>query len=328
MPNKARLALAVACAVSLWVDGARVGALAQFAVEGWPDAAVPSVPEAEPPVAPPEGATVVERSPDAGLGELRLVALLTVDGQQIDQGLVWRVYPAGTEGEPPKAIETRRDASPVVNLKPGDYLISAAFGKAYLTRKIAVAAGQSTVEQFVLNAGGLKVSATVEGAEGAGPVVVGVYSDEKDQFDNRAVVLPNARPDVVYRLNAGIYQVVSRYGDANAVVDSDITVEAGKLTEVAVKHTGAATTFKLVARPGGEALPDTQWTIQNAAGEIVKEAVGALPTHILAPGEYKVSAKSGGRSFGRAFSVTGGGALQVEVVMRQAANDPPLAPAP
>ena len=50
------------------------------------------------------------------------------------------------------------------------------------------------------------------------------------------------------------------------------------------RHAAAKVTFKLVARAGGDAIADTQWNVANAQGETVKESVGALPTHILAPG--------------------------------------------
>ena len=59
-------------------------------------------------------------------------------------------------------------------------------------------------------------------------------------------------------------------------------------------------------RAGGEALPDTHWTIQTQTGELVKESVGALPSHVLAPGDYQVVAKSGGRLFKKSFSIKDG----------------------
>jgi hypothetical protein len=118
------------------------------------------------------------------------------------------------------------------------------------------------------------------------------------------------------RLNAGIYRIVSTYGDANAVVEADVTVEAGKLTEATILHSAARATFKLVTRLGGEALPDTEWTVQTPEGQVVKHSVGALPTHILAPGTYTVIAKSGARAFKRDFTLANGEIAQVEVLMR------------
>jgi hypothetical protein len=271
----------------------------------------------------PSNVTVVPRTGggepgSSGTTPINLIALLTADGQRIDQGLVWRIYEnsGGTKRES-KLLATHREASPTVNLKPGDYIINAAFGRADLTRAITVAAGGPTSEKFVLNAGGLRVKVLVDGAAPAANAVrYDIYSGERDQSDNRTRVLTHVKPNTIIRLNAGIYRIVSTYGDANATVEADINVEAGKLTEATVSHTAAHVTFKLVTRIGGEALPDTQWTIQTPQGEVVKRSVGALPTHILAPGTYTIIAKSGTRAFKRDFTLAGGETAQVEVLMR------------
>ena len=55
----------------------------------------------------------------------------------------------------------------------------------------------------------------------------------------------------------GTYYIVSNYGDGNAVVRSDIRVQAGKLTDITVTHRAAAITLKLVSERGGEALANT-----------------------------------------------------------------------
>jgi hypothetical protein len=186
-----------------------------------------------------------------------------------------------------------------------------------LTRTITVVPGAPTAEKFVLNAGGLRVKVLVDGAAPANHTVTyDILSGERDQADNRTRVLSRAKPNVIVRLNAGIYRLVSTYGDANAQVEADVTVEAGKLSEATVSHSAARVTFKLVTRLGGEALPDTEWTVQTPAGEVVKRSVGALPTHILAPGTYTIIAKSGQRAFKRDFTLAGGETAQVEVLMR------------
>ena len=137
-----------------------------------------------------------------------------------------------------------------------------------------------------------------------------------DMDGNRNQIINNAKPGLITRLNAGIYQIVSTYGDANASVRADVTVEPGKLSDVTISHTAAKVTFKLVTRAGGDAMADTQWTITNAQGELVKESVGALPTHILAMGTYAVSAKHGGRTYRRDFSVPTGDIFEVEIQAR------------
>lgn len=272
----------------------------------------------------PANTTVVPRAPVAdGVtptteGQVKLVALLTVDGQRIDQGLVWRIYASKRDPRtPPKLLMTQRQPSPTVTLEPGEYIVNAAFGRADITRKIVVTPGTATNEKFVLNAGGLKVKALVDGIEPPpNSVVYDILSSERDQSDNRVRVLSGAKPNIINRLNAGIYRIVSRYGDANAKVEADVTVEAGKLTEATVSHSAARVTFKLVNRIGGEALPDTQWTVQTPEGQLVMQSVGALPTHILAPGTYSVTAKSNSGVFKRDFTLANGDVAQVEVLIQ------------
>ena len=189
----------------------------------------------------------------------------------------------------------------------------------------------------MLNTGGLKLTATLPNGETApeGAVKFDILSDEEDQRGNRDMILHNAKPGLTIRLNAGAYRVESLYGDANAVVRADVTVEPGKVTEATIKQTGSKTTFKLVQTLGGEALADTKWTLLTSAGDVVKENAGALPTHILAPGSYAVVADHGGLSYTRKFSIETGDAKQIEVVVDdgptsaedlKALTDPPEPP--
>ncbi len=276
-----------------------------------------------PPANAPANTTVVPRSPDAkveagAVGRVTLVALLTDDGQRIDQGIVWRVFQdGGAAGAKSRLVSTHREANPELRLPPGQYVVNAAFGRAHLTRKITVKPGGPATERFVLNAGGLRIDATLESGEAlpTGSVTYDILSDDRDQFGNRAQIMSGARPGLIIRLNAGLYHVVSTYGDANATVRADVTVEAGKLTSATVAHAAARVTFKLVPRAGGHAIADTQWSLQTLNGEPVKESVGALPTHTLAPGNYAAIAKSAGRMFRRDFSVQAGDVVQVEVMM-------------
>lgn len=291
-------------------------------------------PPAAPPAAPATpkdgNITVVPRSgntPEAAQGgedtpiPVELVALLTADGQRIDQGVVWRVYKSAQSGDARGIlVATQRTANPVVPLKPGAYVVNAAFGRAHLTRRITVAAAATgttpQIEQFVLNAGGLRVT-TMVGGKAAPPanVAYSIFTD-RDQTDDRKLILAGAKPGLVIRLNAGIYHVVSTYGDANATVRSDVTVEAGKLTEATLVHTFSKVSFKLVSRAGGEALPDTSWTIQTPEGAVVKESVGALPSHTLAPGRYTVVARNQNKAFRRDFAVQDGQSAEIELVLQ------------
>jgi hypothetical protein len=274
---------------------------------------------------PPANTTVVPRSSDVAkagaggsAGQLSLAAFLTEESQPIQQGLVWRVFreKAAADGKN-VLVSTHRDANPILKLDPGAYQINVSLGRANLTRRIVVSQEQPGVERFVLNAGGLRVIPVLAKGEALNVRAVSfeVQSDERDQHGQRAKVVTGAKAGVVLRLNAGIYSIVSTYGDANAVARADVTVEAGKLTEVTLAHAAAKVTFKLVTRPGGDAIADTQWNLATAQGETVRESSGALPTHFIAPGAYVVSAKHAGRTYRRQFNVKTGDTAFVEVVI-------------
>jgi hypothetical protein len=273
--------------------------------------------------APAANTTVIPRSstvPKVGSGgsiQVSLAAFLTEESQAIQQGLVWRVFreKSGSDGKN-ILVSTLRDASPTLRLEAGAYLVNVALGRANLTRRITVS-GDSLQERFVLNAGGLRVIPVLLKGEAANEKAVSydVQSDERDQHGQRIKIVTGAKAGVVLRLNAGIYSIVSTYGDANAVARADVTVEAGKLAEVTLTHAAAKVTFKLVTRRGGDAIADTQWSLATSQGEHIRDSSGALPTHFLAPGTYIVGARHAGRLYRQEFNVKSGDSAFVEVVM-------------
>jgi len=267
-------------------------------------------------------------------------ALLTEAGPKVQSGVIWRVFSpeVGPNGAR-KLVSTHREANPTAALLPGEYLVNAAYGLSNLTKKIKVESGRSLEETFILNTGGLKLAAVLANGEPLPQTSVhfDILSDEEDQFGNRHKILGDAKPGLVIRLNAGAYHIVSLYGDANATVRADVTVEPGKITEATIKHAAAPVTFKLVQNAGGEAQADTKWSILTATGDVVKEIAGALPTHILAAGDYAVVASHNGASCMSKFNVATGQAKQIEVVMEEgpaspealkAITEPPPAPPP
>ena len=234
-------------------------------------------------------------------------------------GIVWRIFDGhpGSDGNY-RLLETVREPQPTVELKPGEYLINISYGRANLTKKIGVWPHNPVREDFVVNAGGLRLMATLAHAPITAEHLLKfeIFSDTQDQFGNRQKLFGDLRPGLVIRLNSGIYHIVSTYGDANSVISADVVIEPGKITEAGIDHDAGKITLKLVQRSGGEAAADTHWTIYNALGEVIKESAGAFPTHILAAGEYRVAAQHAERQFGGAFTVAPGDAKTVEVLMQ------------
>jgi hypothetical protein len=282
-----------------------------------PGAADEAVPEA---TAPAPAAGPVAKARADGKVPMLFSALIAEPGPRIDSGLTWRIYDRKAGDDGLHALVARsEDATPRLPLPPGDYMVNVAYGRAYLTRSIKVAPGLPARQIFVLNAGGLRLSAkALDGQEITGGAVVNeIYSDERDQGGNRALVAGGIKPGIILRLNAGIYHVKSVYGGANGIVQGDISIEAGRLTDMTLTHEAASVTLKLVAQVGGEALADTQWRIYLPDGALVSESVGALPTHILAPGRYNVEAVRAGQKYAEVFDLAPGRARTVEVVLPQ-----------
>jgi hypothetical protein len=289
---------------------------APAAAEAPAETAAPAEAAAAPPPEPP-----IEPGPPVPVS---FKALLTESGPKLDAGLVWRVFAEGEANGPRKLLSTHREAAPTAALEPGNYLVNAAYGLSNLTKKIKVRGGRSIEETFILNTGALKLAAETATGEQLpqGAVRFDILSDDEDQFGNRRKILGNAPPDLIIRLNAGAYHIVSQYGDANASVRADVTVEPGKITEATVKHAAATVTFKLVQGLGGEALADTQWNVLTPTGDSVKKIAGALPTHILAAGSYAVVATHSGLTYTRKFNVEPGMSKQVEVVVEDGPTSP------
>jgi hypothetical protein len=253
----------------------------------------------------------------AALGSYTLEARMFEDGPTLESGVVWRVF--ANDGEDGKMrLVGEADGGPVtLRLKPGEYFVHAAFGRAGVTRKVTVAPTQRS-ETVILDVGGIRLAALVGRDRLIAPeeVKFDIYAPDEGGSDSRLTVMENAPAGTVIGLTAGTYHVVCRYGDANAIVRADIRVEAGKLTEATVYQQAARVTLKLVENQGGEALANTQWSVVTSAGESVVESVGAFPSVVLSAGEYTAIAKHDDRIFEQKFLVEAGLHRDVEVLVR------------
>jgi hypothetical protein len=251
-------------------------------------------------------------------GTLSLAAVMAGGGQPLGSGIVWRVFDGRVQDDGSyRLISTHRDAKPSVTMRPGEYLINAAYGRANITKRITVWPGKAQEDTFNLNAGGLRLYATLakQPLFSEQTLSFEVFSEETDQFGGRRKVIGNAKSGVVIRLNSGTYRVHSVYGDSNAVIEADVTVEPGKLTEATIDHQAGKVTFRLVQKAGGEAMADTVWNIYSSDGQLVKRSGGAFPSHVLAAGNYQLKVENGGQEIGATFAVEPGDKKQIEVVM-------------
>ena len=255
-----------------------------------------------------------------GDGQITLSAQLTEGGTEITRGLVWRVFrpEAGDDGKLP-LVASAQGGTSAFTLDPGSYLVHASFGRAGATKRITVTK-TARRENLVLDAGGLKLDAVLAGGVKIPPEKLrfSIYEVGAADDDDRALIIPDVKPGAVVGLNAGTYHVVSTYGSVNAIIRSDIRVEAGKLTEATVEHRAAELTMKLVRDHGGEAIADTSWSILTNSGDPIRETVGAFASMVLAEGDYTIVAKNRDRIYQRDFTVEGGHNTEVEVLATEA----------
>jgi hypothetical protein len=255
---------------------------------------------------------------DALLGTYTLEARMTADGPPLEAGVVWRVYAKEADADGKMRLVGEADGGPVtLKLKPGEYYVHAAFGRAGLTRKVAISE-LPRGETVVLNAGGIRLTALAGQDRIIAPEEVrfDIFAPDENGSDGRITVMENAPATTVIGLTAGTYHIVCRYGEANAIVRADIRVEPGKLTEATVYQQAARVTLKLVANKGGEALANTEWSVVTPAGESVIESVGAFPSVVLSAGEYTAIARHDGRNFEQNFTVEAGLNRDVEVLVQ------------
>ena len=299
-------------------------ALAQGLSFSGPSAGPPAPLQIKPPAqAVGSSSAFLPKPPHAPLAaaapvSLGLTASLTEKAQPLSRGVAWRVYATEPDAEGRHALVEKSDqAQTVLRLKPGDYVVTALYGAVAQVQRIKFS--DVANHRFVLNAGGLRLGAVV-GADKTIPephVTYTVYKSEPERPEGMPLA-SEVRSGQVVRLAEGTYRVVSRYGSANALVQCNVRVEAGRLTDATVFHKAAAITMKLVNEPGGEAIANTSWSIVDAKGEVViQDNVGAFPTVILAAGDYTVIARHEGQIYNRPFSVEPGRDREVEVTAQR-----------
>jgi hypothetical protein len=251
----------------------------------------------------------------AGKAALALNARFGKDAPPIDGGLTWRVYgaKADAKGDYP-LVHEEKTPSPTLVLPTGSYVVHVGFGLASAVKPVTLN-GPTVRETFDLPAGGLSLEGRVGDALiPAGQISFNVFKGSQFEPGDRRPIAEHVAAGGVVVVPEGTYYIVSNYGDANAMVRSDIRVAAGKLTDVTVTHRAAAITLKLVAAKGGEALANTAWSVLTPGGDVIKESIGAFPRVILAEGEYRAIARNEGKVFEREFKVVTGVDGDVEVL--------------
>jgi len=232
-------------------------------------------------------------------------------------GLVWRIYPdKPDQGGVYRLIKEDRTASPSFALPAGGYVVHVSLGLASSIRTVQLR-GDAVREVFDIPAGALRLEGRVGDTRIApGHISFEIYKGSQFDQGEKRPIATNIMTGEMVLVPEGTYFIVSKYGDGNAVVRSDIRVQAGKLTDVTVTHRAAVIMLKLVSRKGGEALANTEWVVASPAGDVIAETKGAFPRVILAEGEYRVIARNDNKSYPQDIKVITGVDGEVEVLAK------------
>lgn len=266
-----------------------------------------------PPMPPPQAPANMK----AGEGALAVQARYSREGGLINGGLHWRIYADKPDQNGVfRLLKEDSNPQPTFVLPAGNYIVHAAFGLASVAKPVQIAGGAAR-EIFEIPGGGLRVEGRVGNAK-IPPTQISfdIYKGSQfEQSDRRPLATSVQTGDVVL-VPEGTYYILSKYGDGNAVVRSDVRVQAGKLTDIIVTHRAAQIMFKLVSRRGGEALANTDWAVISPAGDTIAESKGAFPRVILAEGEYKVIARNDNKVYQQDLTVIPGVDGEIEVLAR------------
>jgi hypothetical protein len=250
-----------------------------------------------------------------GEGAIYATARYGSDGSPISGGLHWRIYadkPDQTGAF--RLIKEDSSAQPTFVLPIGGYIVHVAFGLASTAKPVQVS-NDATRQVFEIPAGALRIEGRVGNAKiPTGQISFDIYKGSQFEPGDRRPIASSVTTGAVVLVPEGTYYILSKYGDGNAVVRSDIRVVTGKLTDVSVTHRAAAIMLKLVSKRGGEALANTDWAVMSPAGDVITESKGAFPRVILAEGEYKIIARNNNKVFQQDLTVIPGVDGEIEVL--------------
>lgn len=279
-------------------------------------------PGGTPKIVPPADPHTILPQPPAGKAAIGMSARFGNGLPQIPRGLVWRVFDDRPEpsGAYPLVAEAAEPA-PVFFLSPGGYVVHVSYGLASVARRIAVG-DDSRREQIVVPAGAVMLHSDVEDRQiPASKVSYDIF--EGSFLQGRAASRPfyrGASPGDLVILPAGDYYVVSTYGEGNAVLQADVNVQPGKVSDATLHHRAAEIKLELVAQEGGAPLANVQWTVMTPGGDAVKDSALTTPSFVLAEGEYTVAVRSEGKTYTKTFNVESGKDTMVAVKVGEQAT--------
>ncbi len=256
-----------------------------------------------------------------GSESLGLVARLASNSPPLETNIKWEIYNFFKSSDGNRSqILTSEVAQPMLPLSPGKYIVRAVFGVSSTAKVITISPAQITDATFILNTGGIRVKPVlIAGAPPAGKLSQQwiFLSPPPGSSSSPQLIATADDPDEIHQLSAGIYELISKFGTANAVVKTNVTILPGLLTEVEISHKAGIVQFKLFKKwRGGEELTGANWKLFDDEGNEVARDLAAASGEIIAPGRYKVTALYNDNTYTKTFSIKPGKKKLIQVVAK------------
>lgn len=232
---------------------------------------------------------------DNGSEALQLSARLAEDAAPLQTDLAWTVL-----DETGVAISTSVSSITQVSLAPGSYNVRATYGSAIYQQSVELKPGQRLGVSFLLNAGAMRVVATVQGISVDKPATNLIYASSGP--DKGRLVTISRVPGEILRLPSGSYRLESRMEPGNAVLVTDVAVSPGIMSSVNVAHRAGLLRFSYA----GTAADVVHWQIVSPTGEVLLELEGASASALLKPGYYRVEMQAAGQVTDLSFQLAAG----------------------
>ncbi len=253
-----------------------------------------------------------------GLG---LVAKLASGSPPLEANIKWEIYNFKKSSDGNRSqILTSEVAQPTLPLSPGKYIVRAVFGISSTAKVITISPAQITDATFILNTGGIRVKPLlIAGEPPAGKLSQQwIYLNPPTGSTSSPQLIATANdPSEIHQLSAGTYELISKFGTANAVVKTNVTISPGLLTEVEVSHKAGIVQFKLFKKwRGGEELTGASWKLFDDEGNEVASDFAAGSGEIIAPGRYKVTALYNDNTYTKMFNIKPGRKKLIQIVVQ------------
>ena len=248
----------------------------------------------------------IEDKPAPKQQGIKLSAKLTAEMRPISLPVEWSIYKVESGDQTLwKQVGAVRAAEPTMKLDPGRYLVRARYGHVTASKMVEVKPRKQSDITFVLNAGGLRILSHlifVDAPRGKQATHF-IYTGDADENGMRQLVAKSQIQGDVIALNAGRYRVISRLGEANSVVSTDVTVSPGVLTAVEVNHKAGVLSLKIDDDADAPSTAKTNLVVVDDDGNLVARARGDAVQTILAPGRYSITVERAGKKVTEDFDI-------------------------